>query len=193
VGKISRHVKATSILTSTTTFFNTTWAAILAGAGAMGRVCKIAFSRRTMTRTRDGPGVRSQTPSQTDAKSEARTHSGARPQGKAPGDLNPIEGSHGCFRGDANEIGCTPGLMSVGTSLGRHPELIHGYAPPEICGTLLKWRHATRHVGLSSLGVVIPFPQEVTRGKNFNNRPGTQTGDGGVGSHSIWLQSDGED
>ena len=44
VGQVVKQTKATSIPFSTTTFSKTTRAAILAGAGAVGRACKLAFS-----------------------------------------------------------------------------------------------------------------------------------------------------
>jgi hypothetical protein len=44
VGKVSKQTKATSIPASTTTFSKTARVAILTGAGAVGRACKLAFS-----------------------------------------------------------------------------------------------------------------------------------------------------
>ena len=186
VGRVAKQMKVASIPTSTTTFSKTTRDAILAGAGAMGRACKLAFSYGLET----DPEIAATFLAKLTLKAR-HTHIPAHVRKvKPPG--NRIS-SRGCFRGDAKEIGYTPGRMDVGTSSGRRPDLIHGYAPPEVCGTLFKWILATRHVGLPGLGVVMPFPQEATGGKNFNNRPGTQTDDGGVGSHPIRLHSNGDD
>ena len=43
-GRVAKHTLATSISASTTIFSKKTMAAILAGAGAVGRACKLAFS-----------------------------------------------------------------------------------------------------------------------------------------------------
>jgi hypothetical protein len=42
--RVAKLMKAASVSVSTTTFFETARAAILAGAGAVGRACKLAFS-----------------------------------------------------------------------------------------------------------------------------------------------------
>jgi hypothetical protein len=44
VGLVSKQIKAYSIPSSITSFSKTAWAAILAGAEAVGRACKVAFS-----------------------------------------------------------------------------------------------------------------------------------------------------
>ena len=68
--------------------------------------------------------------SQTDPERETCTHYGARPQGKTPVELHPLENSYGRFLGDAKEVGCPPGQMNV--------ELLRDTAQTPSTATLLR-------------------------------------------------------
>jgi hypothetical protein len=89
-GRVAKVTKAASFSASTTTFSKKARATILAGAGAVGRACKLAFSYGLKT----DPGIAAEFMAKrghTDFESEALAHPSACAQGYAPDEPHPLE------------------------------------------------------------------------------------------------------
>ena len=93
---------------------------------------------------------------------------------------------------NAEEVCSSPGRVDLGTPKERGPNSFNGRTTEEVRRTLLQRSYAAGLVGLPSLRTDVTFSQEATGGEDLNNGPGSTTGDTGIGPHSLWVQSNGE-
>ena len=158
--RVAKQTEAHSKSTSNSSFSKTARAAIMAGFGAMGRACKLAFSYCLES----DPAIAAKFLSKlTLKKKHAHIPDFVARVKSAGNSIHLKQGSNGRLLWNAEEVSSPPAWLDVGAHAGRCPNPFDSGTAEEVRITLLiQWSIGARPMGLPGLCHDVSLPQEAT-------------------------------